>query len=94
MLSWLVHRCSAGRDAVCVDVIMVCTWMLCTWERMESEWTLSWSERMVSLWLLSWLGHGCAVGNGWSLSERYDGWDMNEGSVRRGLHYGSIFAKL
>ena len=28
-LSWLAHGCSVGTDGVCLDVIMVGTWMLC-----------------------------------------------------------------
>ena len=28
-LSWLGHGCSVKTDAVCVDVVMVGTWMLC-----------------------------------------------------------------
>ena len=28
-LSWLAHGCSVGTDGICLDVIMVGTWMLC-----------------------------------------------------------------
>ena len=53
-----------GTDGVCVDVIMVGTWMLC-----RDGWSLyhGWDmgamwERMESVWTSSWLRHGCSVG--------------------------------
>ena len=66
-LSWLGHGCSVGTDGVCLDVIMVGTWMLCgnatslsgryhVWD-MDALW-----ERSEFVWTLSWLGHGCSVG--------------------------------
>ena len=77
-LSWSAHGCSVGTDGVCLDVIMVGTWMLCGIGRSF-------------VWTLSWLAHGCSVGtdgvgldvimvgtgmlcgNGRSLSGRYHG---------------------
>ena len=47
-LSWLAHGCSVGTDGICLDAIMVGTWVL--WGRTEFVWTLSW------------LAHGCSVG--------------------------------
>ena len=35
-LSWLAHGCSVGTDGICLDVIMVGTWMLC-----GNGWSLS-----------------------------------------------------
>ena len=66
-LSWLAHGCSVGTDGVCLDIIMVGTWMLCGsaaslsgryhgWD-MDALW-----ERSEFVWTLSWLGHGCSVG--------------------------------
>ena len=68
-LSWLAHGCSVGTDGVCLDVIMVGTWMLCgsaatlsgryhVWD-MDALW-----ERSEFVWTLSWLGHGRSVATG------------------------------
>ena len=66
-LSWLAHGCSVGTDGVCLDVIMVGTWMLCGNGRSLSGRYHGWHmdalwERTEFVWTLSWLGHGCSVG--------------------------------
>ena len=66
-LSWLRHGCSVGTDGVCLDVVMVGTWMLCGNGRSLSGRYHGWDmdalwERTEFVWTLSWLGHGCAVG--------------------------------
>ena len=66
-LSWLAHGCSVGTDGVCLDVIMVGTWMLCGNGRSLSGRYHGWDmdalwERSEFVWTLSWLGHGCSVG--------------------------------
>ena len=66
-LSWLAHGCSVGAQRVCLDVIMVGTWMLCgsaaTLSGRYHGWHMDalW-ERSEFVWTLSWLGHGCSVG--------------------------------
>ena len=66
-LSWLAHGCSVGTDGVCLDVIMVGTWMLCGNGRSLSGRYHGWDmdalwERSEFVWTLSWLAHGCSVG--------------------------------
>ena len=66
-LSWSGHGCSVGTDGVCLDVIMVGTWMLCGNGRSLSGRYHGWHmdalwERTEFVWTLSWLGHGCSVG--------------------------------
>ena len=66
-LSWLAHGCSVGTDGVCLDVIMVGTWMLCGNGRSLSGRYHGWHmdalwERTEFVWTLSWLAHGCSVG--------------------------------
>ena len=81
-LSWLAHGCFAGTDGVCLDVIMVTTWMLCGNGRSlrgRSPWLehgcsagtdgVSLGITMVGTWML--------CGNGRSWSGRYHGWHMD-----------------
>ena len=78
-LSWLAHECSVGTDGVCLDVIMVGTWMLCGNGRSLSGRYhggcsvgtdgVCLDVIMVGPWML------CV--NGWSLSGRYHGGPMD-----------------
>ena len=66
-LSWSAHGCSVGTDGVCLDVVMVGTWMFCGIGRSLSGRYHGWHmdalwERTELVWTLSWLAHGCSVG--------------------------------
>ena len=66
-LSWLAHGCSVRTDGICLDVIMVGTWVLCGNGRSSSGRYHGWHmgalwERTEFVWTLSWLAHGCSVG--------------------------------
>ena len=63
----LAHGCIVGTDGVCLDVIMVATWMRCLNGRSLSGVCLD--VIMVGTWML------CL--NGRSLSGRYHGWHMD-----------------
>ena len=84
-LSWLAHECSVGTDVVCLDVIMVGTWMLCgngrsLSGRYHGGCSVGTDEVcldviMVGPWML------CV--NGWSLSGCYHGGAMDALRERR-----------
>ena len=63
-LSWLAYGCSVGTDGICLDVIMVGTWVLYGNGRSSSAHYHDWY-----MWVL--------CGNGRNLSGRYHGWHMD-----------------
>ena len=75
-LSRLPHRCSVGPDGVCLDVIMVGTWMLCGTRRSLRERYALWDPTEF-VGTLSWLAHGCSVGTDGVCRNVCHGWHMD-----------------
>ena len=61
------HGRHVGTDGICLDIIMVGTWVFCGNGRNLSGRYHGWHmdalwERPEFVWTLSWLAHGCSVG--------------------------------